>query len=609
MATFTVTNLFDSGTGSLRQAIFNANAQAGADKIFFNAGLNNGTINLTSGELLIADDLTINGLGADLLTVDAGGLSRVFNIDDGVSDSFIDVLIDGLTITGGKAPSIPFQDDGGGIFSLENLAVTNSIISGNNAAVGGGIFIVGDGNSLKVSNSIISGNSAVSGGAIYGVGQLFYMVDDSGGVEVSNSIISNNNGGGIVSESSNLTVTNSIISGNVGDGIKVSTFLPYLDGIPDGRVENTTISGNSGNGIFNDGINLEVTQSTISGNSGDGITNAGYARFANYLYGFTILTDSNVSENLGRGIDNGGNMEVSNSTISSNSSGGIYNNSVGATRFGLVTGHLTVKNSIILENKTDSNGGGIFTGYGKLDIANSTISSNEAVGNGGGIHISPRFQYSEAEVKNSTISGNVASGSGGGAYIGFTGDGTAVTNSTISGNVALGSGGGIVHIPHPYYNFPFPVINNTIIAGNNGTHPDVEGDFNSNDFNLIGDTTGSTGFENDLIEPDITKILDTTLEDNGGSTLTHALVSGSPAIDAGNNNRVSVGLTTDQRGIGFNRIVDGNNDTIAIIDIGAFEVQPSSSTSVPEPSSIIGLFGLMILGTGSLLRRKRQNKP
>jgi len=570
MATFTVTNLFDSGTGSFRQAIFDANAQAGVDEILFNPGLSGGTINLTSGELLIADDLTINGLGADLLTVDAGGLSRVFNIDDGYP--FSDVLIDGLTMTDG------------GISSRGNLVVTNSIISSNSpSSIGGGIFIWGDGNSLKVSNSIISNN---------------------------------NGNGGIVSHSSDVTVTNSIISGNGGDGIRVRSFFPYLGTIADVRVENTTISGNSGNGIFNDSGNLEVTQSTISGNSGNGIINASKASpSAGYLNGSTILTDSNVSENLGRGIVNRGNTEVSNSTISSNSNGGIYNRSFAVSRGGTVLGRLTVNNSTISGNKA-GNGGGISHVFGYLDVTNSTISSNEAVGNGGGIYINPgftpEFRRNFIYVRNSTISGNVASGSGGGVYLGFTYRGAVVTNSTISGNVALGSGGGIVQVSDLsylyYYNYTAPFISHTIIAGNNGSNPDVEGDFNSNGFNLISDPTGSTGFENDLIESDITKILDTTLADNGGSTLTHALVSGSPAIDAGNNNDVPVGLTTDQRGIGFNRIVDGNNDTIAIVDIGAFEVQSSSSTAVPEPSSMFGLVGLVILGTGSLLRRKLQSK-
>jgi hypothetical protein len=54
--------------------------------------------------------------------------------------------------------------------------------------------------------------------------------------------------------------------------------------------------------------------------------------------------------------------------------------------------------------------------------------------------------------------------------------------------------------------------------------------------------------------------------------------------------------------------MDGDGDTIAIVDIGAFEVQQPSPTAVPEPSSALGFLGLIILGTGSIVRRKRQQK-
>ncbi|MEQ8959802.1 MAG: hypothetical protein RLP02_18065 [Coleofasciculus sp. C2-GNP5-27] len=162
MATFTVTNLVDSGTGSFRQAISDANATSGTDEILFNAGLSGGTINLTSGELLVTDDLMINGLGADLLTVDAGGLSRVFNIDDGVTDSFIDVLIDGLTITGGVGGGR--VGEGGGIHTQENLTLTNSTISSNSS---GGI--ANRGGDLTITNSTISDNNASYGGGIVNI--------------------------------------------------------------------------------------------------------------------------------------------------------------------------------------------------------------------------------------------------------------------------------------------------------------------------------------------------------------------------------------------------------------------------------------------------------
>src|SRR5262245_23188224 len=87
LATFTVSNMLDgpvtaSGQlpGSLRQAIFDANATTAADEIVFSQV--SGTLKLTSGELKISNALTINGPGAGILTIDAQRLSRVINIDD-----------------------------------------------------------------------------------------------------------------------------------------------------------------------------------------------------------------------------------------------------------------------------------------------------------------------------------------------------------------------------------------------------------------------------------------------------------------------------------------------------------------------------------------------
>jgi hypothetical protein len=125
-----------------------------------------------------------------------------------------------------------------------------------------------------------------------------------------------------------------------------------------------------------------------------------------------------------------------------------------------------------------------------------------------------------------------------------------------------------------------PLLHNTLIAGNfNGatgtTRDDVFGALNAGgDYNLIGDGSGMTGLSNGIngnlvgsADAPIDPLLG-PLADNGGPTLTHALLSGSPAIDAGNN---AYATDWDQRGEGFPRIVNG------IIDIGAFEYQGAGS--------------------------------
>ncbi len=203
MTTFNVTNNADSGIGSLRKAIFNANSRVGTDVIKFDSGLKGQTIVLTSETLEINDALTINGLGVDDLTLDRNGSDRVFLIDDGSANN-IDVVIDNLTITGRKV-----TDNGGGILNSENLTLNNSRITDNSAEKGGGIYN-SDASSITINNSEISDNFAtVSGGGIYNSSDSSIVIDNS---SISNNSISNNlveaNGGGIFNSSHSSIVIN-----------------------------------------------------------------------------------------------------------------------------------------------------------------------------------------------------------------------------------------------------------------------------------------------------------------------------------------------------------------------------------------------------------------
>jgi hypothetical protein len=162
LATFTVTNLNDSGADSLRDAVAQANVDAVADDIVFDSGLI-GTIGLTSGELLITQPVTITGPGAPLLTIDAQQTSRIFNIDDS-STAEIDVEITDLTLTGGNV-----SGDGGAITSLENLTVRDSRITGNTVTGKGGGLNAGafGGGTTTIESTTIEGNSADLGGGLF----------------------------------------------------------------------------------------------------------------------------------------------------------------------------------------------------------------------------------------------------------------------------------------------------------------------------------------------------------------------------------------------------------------------------------------------------------
>ena len=184
-----------AGTGTLRQAIVDANATAGADTINFVIPGLPGTITLASVLPLITDSVTISGPGAKLLTVSGASAFRVFNIAGGVTAS-----ISSLTISNALF---------GGILNGGTLTITNSTLSGNSASVGGGISNSG---TLTVTNSTFSGNSArmFAGGIANGFGAT---------LTVTNSTFSGNSAtaqGGAIENGSGATlaVTNSTFSGN-----------------------------------------------------------------------------------------------------------------------------------------------------------------------------------------------------------------------------------------------------------------------------------------------------------------------------------------------------------------------------------------------------------
>ncbi len=215
-------------------------------------------------------------------------------------------------------------------------------------------------------------------------------------------------------------------------------------------------------------------------------------------------------------------------------------------------------------------GGGVLN-QGILTIINSTFTGNSASRDGAGIYNAS----GTLTIRNSTISGNISSRHGGGIY--NTGGTLTVTNSTIYGNTASNSSGGIS------VDSGSEMLHNTIVAGNlqgSSTPSDINGTVAAaSSYNLIG-TGGSgdlvQGTNGNLVGIDPALVLEPLLQDNGGTSLTHALIAGSPAIDAGDPSFdpdvFTPPLTTDQRG--QSRIVDGNLDGTAQVDIGAYEYQP-----------------------------------
>ena len=286
--------------------------------------------------------------------------------------------------------------------------------------------------------------------------------------------------------------------------------------------------------------------------------------------GANLLTIS--GSNLTRALQIGPNVSatVSGVTVTGGNAdgdgGGIFNDGV-----------LTVTHSIVSNSVSPFNGGGIGSGNGdRLTVSHSTLAGNRAIV-GGGIN-----NNGVLTVQNSTISGNTSQIDGGGIH---SQDGSvSVTSATITNNVVNSGLSGVSVFTGT------GVFRNSIIAGNanNASNPDVGGTgVTSNGFNLIGNrgtlTFAATGDQAGTAAAPLNPLLG-VLQNNGGTTNTHALLPGSPALDRGN----SSGATSDQRGSARPVDLQGVTNTSDGSDIGAFEAQPAgvAPTVALSPSSL-----------------------
>ncbi len=341
--------------------------------------------------------------------------------------------------------------------------------------------------------------------------------------------------------------------------------------------ESTIIDGNASDRVFdieaNAGV-VEISGVTIqNGNAdsqGGGIRN----------YADLSLTNSTVSGNMastrGGGIHSdtySGDTTLTNATVSGNTTSG---NGGGIDHSSLLGG-LTFTNSTVSGNTAHSGAGISSTTYfGVFTLTNSTVSDNHNVkdgypsGDGGGIR-----SWGNLTLTNSTVSGNTSSSVGGIYHWGDRWEFSSITNSTVSGNTAVyGYAGGI----WGYYLW----VANTIVA-DNGTSAPCSNVVRSLGYNLTDDDSCGFTAPSDLVVADA---MLGPLQDNGGPTETHALLPGSPAIDAGSVNCPPP--ATDQRGV--------DRPQGAACDIGAVEY-------LPEPRGAL----VLIAGAGflGLLYRRR----
>ncbi len=264
-ATFTVSNLSDSGSGSLRNAILYADLYGLAttlpSTIVFQSGMT-GSIALQSSLPEITSPLTISGPSALGLTVSGGGSFQPFYIGPGLKGTS---QISGLTITSGSAAY------GGAIRAESPLILSGDGVTSSQATSSGGGVYASQG--LTVQNSTISGNSASEGAGVH----VLY------GLTVQNSTIANNtasaDAGGIFHSGSAMTITDATISGNAANGSSNGDGGGILAaGTGANALQNTIVSGNTaavnGSDVYTESGTSPPTASfsLIGSTSGSGIT-------------------------------------------------------------------------------------------------------------------------------------------------------------------------------------------------------------------------------------------------------------------------------------------------------------------------------------------------
>lgn len=449
-ADFEVTTLSDSGDGSLRWAIDQAESSEGQDNITFASSLS-GAINLQSPLPMITEGLSITGPG---ITLNAEGISVLEGTEPPVINIYTQIpyqtfSLAGMTIRGSDSGAVR-ADLYYGRYS--SVALSDMVVTGNTVR---SAIDVNYGN-LTITDSVISGNSANRSGA----GVSF----DYGELSITDSEISNNttvegdDGAGISVRDAQFNIADSEISNNTttygGNGGGLS--LRYSQGV----IERSSITGNtaagSGGGISMGGTRLTVVNSNVDDNSaarnGGGIQSASF-------YGRLEIQNSSISGNQAGTEDNYGRE---------------YYGSGGAiAMFGFPPATSLTLGSSIISGNSAINGGGI-RHSGNFAVYGSKITNNSAV-YAGALDIS----VTGGVIFGSTISGNTAeNGSVGvidversygfygpriaeplalGPYGGFT-----IDSTTISGNTLTGEGEGVTLAAYIDRNASLTIENSTI---------------------------------------------------------------------------------------------------------------------------------------------------
>lgn len=401
-------------------------------------------------------------------------------------------------------------------------AVDGDVIDFDAGVIGTGFIDLTSGH-IEISKSITIQGPGSSQLAIFSdLARVFYT---SAGLPIISGLTigqsSDTDGGALLNETT-LVMTDVIVASSQaanGGGIYNSSTITMTDC----AVQNCGATVDGG-GIYNNGGTITATNLNVTGNicvgNGAGVFNAAGSTYT----------------------QTGGSISTNQSSGGTGSGGAVYN----------TTASFSITEVSVDGNTAPGNAGGIQNLSGStVTVVRCVISNNDPIGCYNDI--------STFNIDNSTVSGNVTAG-----FYNANFAASEILHSTITDSLF-----GIIT-----EQFTVLHIQNTIVAGNSNTDVDDAdaGDIISDGYNIFGTLTNPIAAgPSDQFGVTLVALKIGPLQDNGGPTFTHALLTGSPAIDAGTN---VAAPATDQRGTGFARVVNST------IDIGAFEIQETPCFTV-----------------------------
>lgn len=539
--------------------------------------------------------------------------------------SSTDVTIRDSAINGNIA-----ADSGGGLaFSGRSLTIADSNISGNQSTLsGGGIQI--DQSTVEITNTLVSRNKTTesdsSGGGISQYGGALLLKDARIVGNSANGEMSQ--GGGVAADSAVISFLNSEFSSNraTSEGGAVSSINTEMH-IEGSEFRNNSVQFNGG-AILIDGGTAHVRGTFFENNqaqtgnggaisltlSGEHTAQIEYSQFFNNTAEFAggaIATTANSHLEISQSVFRNNQSRADDSTGLPTGGGAIFSSN---------SAQLSISESVLLDNQSQANGGAVHA-LGGLILQSTLIENNFAAADGGGAYVAANFRSTgTTAIVATTISRNYANGSAGGIYLMTSNRDIEIINSTISENEAVMGGGGIwiqgvgrgfnanYYLRHStvaynrdqsleagggiFVNRNRLNLDHSILFGNESEGGPLDLATGGSglvdvDYSLIGVVAPGTLLSANQLLLGIDPHLDPLsangsrleLPNDNSRLLTHSLPPRSPAIDAGDP-MLSAGVDGtpefDQRWAPFSRVASGNAADPAVIDLGAFEVQPVS---------------------------------